>query len=286
MDLQNRQSSLNYDHVLLKPKEQIGLHQHDSWELSYIMSGKGKRTIGNRTEPFEAGEVVLVVPEMPHRWAFSEDCTDAQGNIENISLSFPTDLPEQLASVMPELHLMAEWYSSLDSSILFKKGQCQDITDRILQMGRESGEERMLSLITILLNIYRSRCRSEAGKFEKATLAEQRLKNIFIFLRCNYARPISIEDLARHVKMNHSALCTFFKKQTGRTIFNQLIDLRLKSACHLLQNRDLNIGDICYRSGFNDIPYFTRLFKKHIGLSPHEYREMKARKTASQTSTN
>ncbi len=64
-------NSISYDHVLLKPCEQIDLHQWDSWEMSYIISGEGHRILGDTKEPFSEGEVVLVVPEMPHQWIFT-----------------------------------------------------------------------------------------------------------------------------------------------------------------------------------------------------------------------
>lgn len=103
-------SSVSYDHVLLKPSEQIGLHYWNSWEMSYIVSGKGRRILGDTEEPFCAGEVVLVVPEMPHQWIFSPGETDGDGNIENITISFPADLLSRLSHVMPEFCKMAEWY--------------------------------------------------------------------------------------------------------------------------------------------------------------------------------
>lgn len=54
--------SLSFDHVVISPNDQIGLHKQSSWELSYIIRGEGLRTIGDRTERFRQGEIVIVVP--------------------------------------------------------------------------------------------------------------------------------------------------------------------------------------------------------------------------------
>lgn len=56
----------SFEHVVLSPKDQIGLHKQSSWELSYIVRGEGIRTIGDTKERFQAGEIVLVVPDMQH----------------------------------------------------------------------------------------------------------------------------------------------------------------------------------------------------------------------------
>lgn len=60
-------------HVKLSPEEQIGSHRHSSWELSYVIKGNGKRTTGDCCDVFEAGDLVLVPPDMPHCWTFDRD---------------------------------------------------------------------------------------------------------------------------------------------------------------------------------------------------------------------
>jgi quercetin dioxygenase-like cupin family protein len=89
-------STLNYDHVVLKPSEQIGLHHFNTWEMSYVISGCGKRILGDSKEDFQKGEIVLVVPNMPHQWIFSPEKTDENGNIENITISFGMDMLPKL----------------------------------------------------------------------------------------------------------------------------------------------------------------------------------------------
>ena len=86
---QTENHSYTFDCVHLAPDEQIGSHQHSTWELSYVITGAGMRTIGDMTEPFSSGEVVLVPPGISHCWYFDNKVTDTEGKIENITSSNP-----------------------------------------------------------------------------------------------------------------------------------------------------------------------------------------------------
>lgn len=60
---QTEKQSCTFDHVHLAPNEQIGMHQQSTWELSYVITGAGMRMIGDMTEPFTSGEVILIPRE-------------------------------------------------------------------------------------------------------------------------------------------------------------------------------------------------------------------------------
>ena len=92
-----------FDHVRITPDKQIGRHSQSGYELDYIITGRGIRTLGSVSEPFQEGEVVLVPPEVPHQWSFDPLAVDRGGCIENISFHFPPTFPENLAEVFPEL---------------------------------------------------------------------------------------------------------------------------------------------------------------------------------------
>ena len=69
--------------------------------------------MGNKTEPFGRGEIVLVVPGMPRQWKFNPSIDD-DGMIENISISFPTELVARIGTTFPEMSALVNWLNSLD----------------------------------------------------------------------------------------------------------------------------------------------------------------------------
>ena len=141
--------------------------------------------------------------------------------------------------------------------------------DGLKQMIGMTDAERVTLLIHLLTIIAIGDERREVGKLIWND-TQQRMKQIEIYISCNYKREISIDDLALHVGMNRSSLCTFFKRHSGNTIITCLNEHRLSVACNLLQHSSLTIQQVCYESGFNDIPHFCRVFKRKFRVTPKE----------------
>ena len=260
-------NSIHFDHVRLKPSEQIGSHQQPTWELSLVIEGEGIRTIADVSEPFKSGEVVLVPPETAHCWQF----TDNVEKIENITVTFASELLHSVAATFPELQTHFEGLAESIKAVVFTGRTRQRLSEGLKQMTGLTDAERLTLFIHLLSIIAVSSDRREIGR-PKETDTQRRLKQIEIYISCNYKRDISIDDLAQHVGMNRSSLCTFFKHHAGKTIITYLNEHRLSVACHLLRHTTLTIQQVCYESGFNDVPHFCRLFKRSFGETPKEYR--------------
>lgn len=272
--LAKQKSSQVFAHVHLKPTEQIDMHHQSSWELSYIVTGRGVRTIGDTSEAFYPGEVVLVVPEMEHFWDFDPMVTDSQGMIENYTIQFQTSVIEQMALLFPEFQHASQMLLEMRQreSVRFQADTAQKLIALFRQMDRQSVAEQSASLLHMIVVISESEDSEVVGRFVTPTLVEDRLKEIDIYVSCNYKREITIDQIATHVGMNRTSFCSFFKKQKDMTFITYLNRYRMEIACYLLRNPELSISDVCYQSGYNDIPYFTRLFKRMQGMSPTEFR--------------
>jgi AraC-like DNA-binding protein len=68
--------------------------------------------------------------------------------------------------------------------------------------------------------------------------------------------------------MNRSAFCSFFKRQTGKTYFTYLNEMRIEEASRLLKEGGMSVSDVCFACGFNDISYFSRTFRRIKGYPP------------------
>lgn len=273
--LVRRSSTFMYAHVHIKPSEQIGMHQQPTWELSYVVSGQGVRKIGDTNEDFYSGEVVLVVPEMEHQWKFDSTKTDSKGMIENYTIVFHSDLLEQVSLFFPEFQEVSQRLMELKKlgSVKFQSGTAERIISILVDMNNQSEAERLASLLLILVCISESNDSQIVGRFVTPTLIEDRLKEIDVYISCNYKREITIEQMASHVGMNRTSFCSFFKKQKGMTFITYLNSFRMDMACYLLRNHELSVSDVCYQAGYKDVPYFTRLFKRIHGKNPTEYRK-------------
>ncbi len=78
----------------------------------------------------------------------------------------------------------------------------------------------------------------------------------------------SIEELSREIGISPSYLCLIFKKTTGVTTIQYQNRIKIGKACDLLKSGEYNITGVAERLGFKDIYYFSRLFKKIMGITP------------------
>lgn len=94
------------------------------------------------------------------------------------------------------------------------------------------------------------------------------------FICKNYSIPtLSVKDIGGHVYLSSSYVCTLFKTETGKTLNQYLTEYRINMAKQLLDGSHYKITDISFKIGYSDGNYFSKTFKKYVGLSPSEYRE-------------
>lgn len=94
------------------------------------------------------------------------------------------------------------------------------------------------------------------------------------FIRENYSGKISLATVAEHVHVNPSYLSRRFHEETGKRLFDFIIDYRLEmSKKKLIKNRTHNISSIANSCGFNSLHYFSSTFKRRVGMAPKEFRE-------------
>ena len=268
------EASFTYNNFCLDPKEQIGLHQQSTWELSYIINGAGLRLIGDIRETFSAGEVVLVPPHIPHCWYFDSNVTDKNGKIANITITFPKELPDEQISLFPEFLEYMRKFNSHTDAIRFSDDITAVITPIMKNMNDENDAERLLSVIRLIMIIAESKNSSVVGKYKKPNKEKERMNQIQTYIICNIRRNLMLDDIARHLGMNRAAFCVFFKKTTGKTFVTYVNELRIEMACELLRENTHNISDICFNIGFCSVPYFNRVFKQVKGITPGEYIEI------------
>ncbi|TAH66820.1 MAG: helix-turn-helix domain-containing protein [Anaerolineaceae bacterium] len=94
------------------------------------------------------------------------------------------------------------------------------------------------------------------------------------YIEENYNRDISLDDVSRIVDISPYYFSKLFKEETGENFIEYLTNMRIEKAKELLEHSDLNIKNICVDTGYSDPNYFSRIFKKQVGVTPTEYREL------------
>lgn len=97
------------------------------------------------------------------------------------------------------------------------------------------------------------------------------LKQALEFMESSYNLPLTLEEISGSVNMSPKYFCRFFHEMTHRTPIDYLNYYRIERACYQLITTDLSITEIAYASGFNDLSYFIKTFKKYKGTTPKKY---------------
>ena len=97
------------------------------------------------------------------------------------------------------------------------------------------------------------------------------LKQALEFMESSYSTPITLEEIARSVDMSPKYFCKFFQEMTHRTPIDYLNHYRIERACYQLLTSDQSITEVAYNSGFNDLSYFIKTFKRYKGTTPKKY---------------
>lgn len=116
----------------------------------------------------------------------------------------------------------------------------------------------------------------EAGRAKKNFAgSSSRLTKSIRYINENYIENIKISDLAQMETMCLTAYNKKFKTQIGMTPSKYIIALRMQMAMEFLETSSISIKEISSICGYDNFNFFARIFKKHTGLSPTEYRKQK-----------
>jgi transcriptional regulator GlxA family with amidase domain len=101
-----------------------------------------------------------------------------------------------------------------------------------------------------------------------------RISRVLSYMRKNCHENISLKDLVKYSNMSLSSFMRSFTECMGTAPMNYLSELRLSKACSMLQSSELSISEIAMKCGYNDSNYFSRLFRKRLGLTPRKFRSL------------
>lgn len=258
-------------------------HFHDSYEITYIVQGKGTRLVGNRINTFESGDLVFLGRNVPHCWRSDskKNGVDDTSIIQSIVVRFNHDFAGQHFFTLSENHLLLKLLNNSSTGLNINgeaKNRCKK---KMMQLIKEKKCNRLIILLEILDLIANSKNNLPISVSNIIGVKKQeldRMNNVINYISDNYLNPISLKNISEIANMNKSAFCKYFKKRYRKTVFEMINEIRIDHACRLIREEKYNITQVCYQSGFNNFSNFSRMFKKNINKTPSEYANALANK--------
>jgi AraC-like DNA-binding protein len=103
-------------------------------------------------------------------------------------------------------------------------------------------------------------------------------KNVYMtraveYIKQNYNKNISVENIANLLGIERSYLSRLFKTYKNKSTQNYIIDYRMHKAKRMFEEEDMNVSQVCAAVGYTNIYCFSRIFKSRVGMPPKEYME-------------
>lgn len=249
-------------------------HFHPEFQLGYVVSGTGQRVIGDHVHDIEAGEIVLLGPNLPHVWHY--DDKPGSQRVEAIAVHFQQDFLGPEFFNKPEASDVRLLLSRASQGLQVVGETRLALIPLLEQLRQQTGFARLLTMLTILDRIARSRdvmtlC---SPLFQPVTteLELERLRRVLDYIKTHFDQPIDRDMAADMAHMSPSGFSRFFKSRTGMAFNEYVADVRVGHACRNLMDPRIPIMEVALNAGFADLSTFNRTFRKLRGMTPTEFR--------------
>ncbi len=255
------------------------LHFHNDYEMVYMEESCGKRIIGDYVENFDDEDLIILGPNLPHVWYNEADYykEESTKKVKAVVTYFKSNcLNEEFIDSFQSTNLK-QLLHDLQRGIKVY-GECKEIIiKKIKNLSNEKGLKRMISLLEILnalSELKEYQCLASKGYINSYNEWDvERMNKVYEYIMNNFNREIELNKAAELANMTPSSFCKYFKIRTQKTFSKFVNEVRIGYACKLLFNQDVNISDVCFDSGFNNLANFNRNFKKFTNKTPREYRK-------------
>lgn len=249
------------------------LHQHEEIQISCIIKGEGTFYIGDSVGQFSDGDIFAIGQHLPH--VFTNQDTD-QG-VHMISLFFTPEAYGAGFFDHPEFNEFQNLFEIVKLGCQLGSNN-SEVKRKIWGMRNQSALDRFLSFIELLQILGRSRLLPISSFVIKKRFGEEegnRMRKIMEYTFAHFDRKLSVAQAAEIASMTPNAFCRYFKQRTNKTYISFVLEIRIGQACRLLkQRKDLQISEIAFQCGFNNLTNFNRKFKQFKKQTPSQFRNI------------
>ena len=255
-------------------------HYHPQYEIMLIEKSSGTRYVGDNISPFKEGDITFMGSNIPHLFRNYPEYFEATSRkrAKATVLYFSNEFANSDLFKRREMVTINELLQLAGRGLLIRGTSKPEVARRLNKVVKGNGAERLIDFIS-LLHFIASKAEYEVLSslgfthvLDKSDLS--RLNRIFDYLLKNFRENITLDEVAGVAHMSSAAFCRYFRERTNKTLITFLNEIRIGHACKLLiENKNMNISEICYECGFNNLTNFNIQFKKLKNTNPLAFRE-------------
>lgn len=256
-------------------------HSHLGLEVLFIHQGRGTMIVNNISYDIKPGMLCIFQPNQLHHLKL--DYTDGQCFERSMAIFEPT-MFEAYFEKWPALHSFYRfiYLGQFPSPCLYEIHDV-DLLDSLfknmhhrLQALRETEKQEEISLF--LVPLFRCLKQEWDSLNEHAATYRTHRKNhqvehLLNWIEAHYSKPYSLNEMARSLHLSPFYLSRLFKEATGITISEYMATRRVHQSVLLLTTTNKPVSLIAEEIGLTNSSYFCKLFKSHMGITPHQYRK-------------
>lgn len=256
-------------------------HYHPQYEIMLIEKGTGTRYVGDSISQFGEGDITIMGSNIPHLFRSDPEYFDPRSlrKAKATVLYFSDEFIDGDFFGLREAGAIRELMNLSQRGLIIQGPSKAGIARKLNRVAKGDGMQRLIDILSLLHYI------ASEGEYEVLSslgftrkLDENdltRLNKIFNYLFRNFQNSISLNEISEIANMSPTSFCKYFKERTNKTLVTFLNEIRIGHACKLLiENKDMNVSQICYECGFNNLTNFDIQFKKVKRINPLAFREM------------
>lgn len=235
-------------------------HYADTVEVLLCCGAFGDIYIGGNKFKLGGKQVFYIPPRIVHSFFYKK----SRGYVKVLKINV-----EQLKPMLNlEEILIRENRSFLSLPI------CPPYSDKIAGIAETfKNSDRIGEICECILSLINMPARYSCAPYPKTAandIQSHNLRKVILWTEQHYSSKISLEDAAKLIGYEKHYFCNKFKALTGISYINYVNNLRIQYACELLAS-DSSVSSVCERCGFNSQSYFTKLFKRIVGVTPKSF---------------
>lgn len=252
-------------------------HFHPEFELTAILSGVGRRFVADSLEEYGPGDLILLGPNLPHRWA-SVASDGVRRMSHSIVLQFRRDCFGEGFWSLPELRKVLAMLQRSGRGVCFAPIETRAIIAKMRELTKLRSLPRAMGLLGILHELSLKSARLLASPRYRVDLAAtdaERINRVIDFVEKDFSNEaLSLDQAAKVASLTPNAFSRFFARSTGRTFVSFVNDVRLSHVCRLLTESGKPVAEICFACGFGTMSNFYQRFREYKRMTPLAYRRL------------